>query len=92
MAEIKKGTVTQISDGGTKAVIRPFGGGSSLTPPLPVQKISINRPAFTAHQNEYNSGEHSELTFDQDFPILAVGDSVAFVLFEDGTGVILCKV
>ena len=92
MAEIQKGIVTQVVDGGEKAVIRPFGGGSSLTPPLPVQKVQITRPAFTAHANEYNTGEHPELEFEQLHPVLSVGDSVAFVLFPDGTGLIFDKV
>jgi hypothetical protein len=58
MADVKKGVVTQVTDGG--AVIRPS-GGQTLTPAL--------KPAEG----------------------LSVGDSVAFVLFEDGAGIILGK-
>jgi hypothetical protein len=67
MAEIKKGVVTQVIEGGG-AVIRPYGAGSALTPEL------------------------AGLSFVQPHPTIAVGDSVAFVLFEDGTGFIIDKV
>lgn len=69
MAEVQKGTVTEVTSN-TSAVVRPFGAGSALTPPLPVQRAL-----------------YSEIS-----PALAVGDSVAFALFEDGTGLIIDKI
>ncbi len=92
MAEIQKGVVTQVTAGGTRAIIRPYGAGAALTPPLPVQQIRITRQGFTAHANEYNTGDHPALTWTESHPQLDVGDSVAFVLFEDGTGLIFDKV
>lgn len=77
MADMRKGIVTQVTNGGATAIIRPYGVGASLTPPLPVQQIKITRP----DQN------WTEL-----HPRLSVGDSVAFVLFEDGTGLIIDKI
>lgn len=76
MAEIKKGIVTQVV--GDRAIIRPYGSGDALTPALPVQRIHINYP-------------DAELSFVQLHPSLALGDSVAFALFEDGTGIIIDK-
>jgi hypothetical protein len=76
MADVKKGIVTQVTEGG--AIIRPYGSGSALTPVLPVQKIKIEKP-------------EAGLSFEQLHPMLAVGDPVAFVLFEDGTGIIIDK-
>ena len=70
MAEIKKGIVTQVV--GEKAIIRPYGSGSALTPALPVQRINIGGAEYL-------------------HPALIVGDSVAFALFEDGTGIIIDK-
>lgn len=92
MASMQKGVVTQVVSGGEKAIVRPFGAGSALTPELPVQKITVKRPEFQAHANEYNTGEHPEMTFQVLHPALAVGDAVAFVLFEDGTGLIIDKI
>ena len=80
MAEIKHGIVTQVMAGGAQAVIRPYGQGSTVTPPLPVQTLKIRIPAFEAH------GEIVQF-----HPVLAVGDVVAFALFEDGTGLIIDK-
>lgn len=92
MAQILKGTVTQVLDGGKKAILRPLGGGNSVTPELPVQSITITRPAFTSHQNEYNTGQHPELEWVEYHPKLKVGDSAVFALFEDGTGLIIDKI
>lgn len=92
MAQVQKGTVTEVKDGGKKGIIRPYGGGSSLTPELPVQAIKITRPAFTSHANAYNTGQHPELEWTEYHPRISVGDSVVFVLFEDGTGLIIDKI
>mgnify|MGYP003207701872 CR=1 FL=1 len=86
MAEIKNGVVTQVMAGGAQAVIRPYGQGSTVTPPLPVQTLKIRIPAFEAHGEQ-----HSEQEIVQLHPVLAVGDVVAFALFEDGTGLIIDK-
>ena len=86
MAEIKNGVVTQVMAGGAQAVIRPYGQGSTVTPPLPVQTLKIRIPAFEAHGEQ-----HSEQEIAQLHPVLAVGDVVAFALFEDGTGLIIDK-
>lgn len=85
MADMQKGVVTQVTVGG--AIIRPYGAGASLTPDLPVQKIKITVPAFTAHGEN-----HPAISFEQSHPALSVGDAVAFVLYEDGTGLIIDKV
>lgn len=85
MAEIKHGVVTQVMAGGAQAVIRPYGQGSTVTPPLPVQTLKIKIPAFTANR------QHPEMNIVQFHPVLAVGDVVAFALFEDGTGLIIDK-
>ena len=87
MAEIQKGIVTQVLAGGESAIMRPYGVGETLTPELPVQHIKIVRPAFDAHGEN-----HPELEWEQLHPELVVGDEVAFVLFEDGTGLIIDKV
>ncbi len=86
MAEIRNGVVTQILAGGAQAVIRPFGLGQSVTPPLPVQNITVKIPAYTAHGEQ-----HPAQTIQVLHPALAVGDRVAFVLYEDGTGLIIDK-
>lgn len=86
MAEIKHGVVTQVMAGGAQAVIRPYGQDSTVTPPLPVQTLKIKIPAFTAHEEQ-----HPEQEIVQFHPVLAVGDVVAFALFEDGTGLIIDK-
>ena len=92
MAQVAKGIVTQVLDGGKKAILRPLGGGQSVTPELPVQAITITRSAFTAHQNEYNTGQHPEMEWTECYPRLKVGDAAVFVLFEDGTGLIVGKI
>ena len=86
MAEIKNGVVTQVMAGGAQAGIRPYGQGSTVTPALPVQTLKIRIPAFEAHGEQ-----HSEQEIVQLHPVLAVGDVVAFALFEDGTGLIIDK-
>lgn len=92
MAYVSKGVVTQVLQYGAKAVMRPLGGGKSVTPALPVQKIIVTLPELVAHKNEYNTGEHPEQILTIYHPILQVGDLVAFVLFEDGTGKIIDKI
>lgn len=87
MASIEKGVVTQVLGGGAQAIIRPYGLGQSVTPPLPVQTLNIKIPAFVAHEEQ-----HPERLIVQFHPVLAVGDDVAFVLFDDGTGLIIDKV
>ena len=87
MASIEKGVVTQVMGGGAQAVLRPYGLGQSVTPPLPVQTLKIKIPAFEAHGEQ-----HPEMEIEQIHPVLAVGDDVAFVLFDDGTGLIIDKV
>ena len=75
MADLRQGIVTRITDD-LKAVIQPFGSGQALTPPLPMQEIYA-----MLWEAEYYLLH----------PIVAVGDIVVYVLFEDGHGVILAK-
>lgn len=82
---VKKGIVTQVI--GDRGVVRAFGMGASLTPPLKVQKITVEIPAFTAHGES-----HGAIAVTVPHPRLAVGDTVAFCLFDDGTGLIIDKV
>lgn len=87
MAQIQKGIVTEVKSGGEKGILRPLGYGDSVTPELPVQKIKITRPAFTAHGEE-----HPEQEWEQLHPDIKVGDAVVFTLFDDGTGLIIDKI
>lgn len=65
MAEVQKGVVTQFEyvEQVQCPIVRPFGAGDALTPPL-----------------KNNAGQ------------LYVGTTVAFVLFEDGTGFVLTTI
>lgn len=87
MAQIQKGTVTGVTSGGAKGILKPLGSGDTVTPELPVQNIKITIPAHMAHGEN-----HEEYKFEQLHPEIKVGDMVAFVLFEDGTGLIIDKV
>lgn len=85
MAQVLKGKITQVI--GNSAVIRPFGLGTALTPPLPAQKIEVNIPAISG-----GTHTHPAQTVTVIHPALAVGCDVVFVLFEDGTGAIIAEV
>lgn len=87
MAEMQKGVVTEVQEGGAKAVLRPYGLGQSVTPAIPVQELKITIPAFEAHGEQ-----HPEMEITQLHPVLEVGDNVAFVLYEDGTGLVIDKI
>ena len=78
MAEIRKGIVTQVVKDGAAAVIRPYGAGTALMPQLPTQRIIVPGQDAASSTTIYH-------------PQLATGDPVAFVLFEDGTGLIIDK-
>lgn len=80
MAQLQKGTVTGVSADGSKGILRPLGGGDSVTPELPVQRIKIESP-------DTETGTKEQL-----HPDIDVGDIVAFVLFDDGTGLIIDKI
>lgn len=58
-----------------KFVVRPF-GGDAVTPPLQTQEIYVTLGGLETYV--YN-------------PWPAVGDTVAYVLFDDGWGVLLAK-
>ena len=91
MAEIRKGIVTRLHNGGTSAVIRPFGGGETETPPLPVQRISVQVPEHTG-SGDAGGVTVPAMTFIALHPRVSVGDVVAFILFHDGTGLIIDKI
>lgn len=83
MADIMKGTVVSFANG--KPVARPFGSESAVSPPLDNQW----RPCGDNVQCKCSCTEGS---YDGcPLPSLAVGDVVAFVVFDDGTGVVLAK-
>lgn len=84
MAQVLKGKIIQVL--GDTAVIRPFGLGAALTPPLPAQKIEVNIPAISGGNHT-----HPAQTVTATHPTLLVGADVVFVLFEDGTGVIIAE-
>lgn len=75
MAEIRHGVVAQVLIDGS-AIVRPTSAGQSVTPPLPCQEGVV-----------YINGLETYVLF----PIIGVGDHVAFVLFEDGSGAILAR-
>lgn len=86
MAEIMKGVVTQFTEG--KPVVQPYGSESAVSPPLDNQwrpcgddvkcKCNCTDPECDPYQG-------------CPLPALKVGDIVAFVVFEDGTGIVLGK-
>lgn len=89
MAELLKGKVTKVMSG--KATVKPFGYGSTETPPLKLQQITIKIPEHTA------SGVNGSMTAPAqtvtvNHPAVKVNDAVAFVLYEDGTGLIIDKI
>lgn len=76
---VQKGVITQFSDG--MPVVRPYGSGDALTPPL----VDAHRACGSAPQCAHIDFNGCPL------PALKVGDAVAFAMFEDGTGVVLAK-
>lgn len=90
MADIRKGKVTKVLYGGTHAVIRPFGWGETETPELPVQRVTVKIPAHTGQGSEGSVSIPAQ-TVVALHPIVAINDIVAFVLYEDGTGLIIDK-
>lgn len=83
MAQVLKGVITQVCEGGS-AVIRPYGQGSALTPPLPAQKITVNIPPISGGDHT-----HGAVAVIVTHPALDVGKRVVFVLFDDGSGAVL---
>ena len=84
MAQLQKGIITQVN--GNTAIIRPFGMGTALTPPLPAQSIDIDIPSSMVGDHTYQAQ-----TITVSHPKLTVGADVVFVLFEDGTGTIVAE-
>ncbi|NLH01187.1 MAG: hypothetical protein GX488_04675 [Clostridiales bacterium] len=84
MAQVLKGKITQVI--GNAAVIRPFGFGAALTPPLPAQSIEVKFPSISGTDHT-----HPAQTVTVIHPTLAVGNDVVFALFEDGTGIIIAE-
>lgn len=79
MAQVQKGVVTQFENG--LPVVRPFGSGDALTPPLEDRRRACGSSALCTCNGAICC------------PIggLSVGDVVTFVVFEDGTGVVLAE-
>lgn len=76
---VQKGVITQFSGG--MPVVRPYGSGDALTPPL-----------VDAHRAYGSAPQCAHIDFNGcPLPALKVGDAVAFAMFEDGTGVVLAK-
>ena len=76
---VQKGVITQFSGG--MPVVRPYGSGDALTPPL----VDCHRACGSAPQCAHSTWSGCPL------PALKVGDVVVFVMFEDGTGAVLAK-
>lgn len=79
MADIQKGVITKFV--GVMPVVRPYGYGEALSPPL----VNAHRACGDNPTCQYNGAKICPVQ------PLAVGDSVAFAMFEDGTGVVLAK-
>lgn len=76
---VQKGIITQFNGG--MPVVRPYGSGDALTPPL-----------IDGHRACGNTPQCAHIDFNGcPLPALKVGDEVAFAMFEDGTGVVLAK-
>lgn len=76
---VQKGVITQFSGG--MPVVRPYGSGDALTPPL----VDCHRACGSAPQCAHSTWPGCPM------PSLKVGDSVVFAMFEDGTGAVLGK-
>ncbi|MEE0433916.1 MAG: hypothetical protein UDB11_00720 [Peptococcaceae bacterium] len=76
---VQKGVITHFTNG--MPVVRPYGSGDALTPPL-----------VDGHRACGNAPQCAHIDFNGcPLPALAVGDVVAFAMFEDGTGIVLAK-
>ena len=76
---VQKGVITQFSSG--MPVVRPYGSGDALTPPL----ADCHRACGSSPQCAHSTWSGCPM------PALNVGDVVVFAMFEDGTGAVLGK-
>lgn len=75
MAEIQQGEVVEITTD-FKFIVRPFGSGGAVTPPLQTQEVYVTLGGLETYALH---------------PDVVVGDTVAYALFDDGWGILLAK-